>query len=102
MTSNATLGQIAIALLSEARMLYDRTSSGRNRAMQREEVMAVADRVSRCAAELKDLELRHADNVTALAAERNLAQAKLGRVVQLCKDNSGLNLAREILEVLND
>jgi hypothetical protein len=85
--------QLSIALMAEARRQYDGASP---------QHLGLADRLTMWATDAREIGVQHFQQKENWRAEWERAQDKLERVVRLCKDNTGLHLAREILEALND
>lgn len=68
----------------------------------RRESLALAERLEMWAMEAREIGVQHFQQKENWRAEWERAQDKLERVVRLCKDDTGLHLATEILEALND
>lgn len=90
--------QLSISLMAEARRLYNMNpdlplgTTG----------LQTGDRLAMWATEAREIGVKHFRQREQWHGEWQGAQAKLARVVRLCKNNTGLQLAREILEALND
>lgn len=93
--------QLSIALMAEARSLF--AIAERDAMTFPSDLQRVGDKLAMWATDAREIGVAHFRQKEQWRVEWLGTQAKLARVVQLCKDNPGNStLSRAILEALND
>lgn len=95
----ASAEQLAIAMTAMARRLFE---MGGTIGEDEHGFRNMGDQLAGWAGDVRELGVRQFTEKQQWRQDWLATQAKLTRVVQLCRDNTGLHLATEILEALND